>query len=170
MEKETHAILDAKTVEECLIDQNWADYSAADHNTRKTLFNRQMAILKDSACKEYLQGVKDLGMVEDSIPDIEKMNKNLRAATGWEVVPVQGLIASRPFFTMLENKKFPAGTFIRKPEELDYLEEPDIFHDVFGHIPLLSNPAYSEYMQLYGRAGIKAMDKKGGKYLARLNW
>lgn len=165
-----HAILDAQTVEECIIDQNWAAYSPQDHHTWGTLFNRQLETLRGKICQEYLDGIKTLKLSADQVPDFEKMNRYLRAATGWEVVPVPGLIASRPFFSMLANRQFPAGTFIRTPEQLDYLEEPDIFHDVFGHVPLLSNPSYSEYMQAYGKGGLRAMDHKGIKYLARLNW
>ena len=165
-----HAILTAQTVEECIIDQNWGAYSAADHNTWKTLYNRQLETLKGRVCEEYLEGLKTLHLVADTIPDFAQMNKHLRAATGWEVLAVPGLIASKPFFSMLANRQFPAGTFIRTPEQLDYLEEPDIFHDVFGHIPLLSNPAYANYMQEYGRAGLAALEHKGIKFLARLNW
>jgi phenylalanine-4-hydroxylase len=165
-----HAILDAQSVDECVIKQDWDRYTADDHTTWKTLYNRQLDLLRGHVCTEYLQGLETLGLVADQIPDYEKMNKNLRAATGWEVLAVPGLIASRPFFTMLANKQFPCGTFIRKPEQLDYLEEPDIFHDVFGHVPLLTNPAYSQYMQAYGQGGLTAMDHKGVKYLARLNW
>ena len=165
-----HAILTAQTVEECIIEQNWGAYSAADHNTWKTLYNRQLETLKGRVCEEYLEGLKTLHLVADTIPDFAQMNKHLRAATGWEVLAVPGLIASKPFFSMLANRQFPAGTFIRTPEQLDYLEEPDIFHDVFGHIPLLSNPAYANYMQEYGRAGLAALEHKGIKFLARLNW
>lgn len=165
-----HAILTAQTVEECIIEQNWGAYSAADHNTWKTLYNRQLETLKARVCEEYLEGLKTLHLVADTVPDFAQMNKYLRAATGWEVLAVPGLIASKPFFSMLANRQFPAGTFIRTPEQLDYLEEPDIFHDVFGHIPLLSNPAYANYMQEYGRAGLAALEHKGIKFLARLNW
>ena len=165
-----HAILTAQTVEECIIDQNWGAYSAADHNTWKTLYNRQLETLKARVCEEYLEGLKTLHLVADTVPDFAQMNKHLRAAPGWEVLAVPGLIASKPFFSMLANRQFPAGTFIRTPEQLDYLEEPDIFHDVFGHIPLLSNPAYANYMQEYGRAGLAALEHKGIKFLARLNW
>jgi phenylalanine-4-hydroxylase len=98
------------------------------------------------------------------------MNARLRQITGWEVVAVPGLIPSRPFFQMLANRQFPAGTFIRSREQLDYLEEPDIFHDVFGHVPLLTNEAYADYMNEYGRVGLKAMERKAVKFLARLNW
>lgn len=165
-----HGILKAQTVDECIIDQNWPAYTAEDHLTWGTLYNRQTSILRDKACDEYMTGLKTLGLTANNVPDFEKMNKNLRAATGWEVVAVPGLIPSKPFFTMLANRQFPAGNFIRKPEELDYLEEPDIFHDVFGHVPLLTNPAYADYIQEYGRAGDAAIASKGVKYLARLNW
>jgi phenylalanine-4-hydroxylase len=165
-----HAVLDAQTVEQCLIEQEWGKYTSTEHSTWRTLFNRQIETLKGRVCEEYFQGLKTLNLIPDQLPDFEKMNRNLRAATGWEVLAVPGLIASRPFFSMLANKQFPAGTFVRTPEQLDYLEEPDIFHDVFGHVPLLSNPAYANYMQEYGRAGLAAMDHKGVKFLARLNW
>jgi phenylalanine-4-hydroxylase len=169
-ENKGHAILNAQTVEECLIEQNWDKYTPQDHKTWGTLYNRQLETLKGKICQEYLDGLKTLHLTPDEVPNYEKMNRYLRAATGWEVLPVPGLIASRPFFSMLANKQFPAGTFIRTPEQLDYLEEPDIFHDVFGHVPLLSNPAYANYMQEYGKGGLLAMDHKGVKYLARLNW
>jgi phenylalanine-4-hydroxylase len=169
-ENKGHAILNAQTVEECLIEQNWDRYTPQDHKTWGTLYNRQLETLKGKICQEYLDGLKTLHLTPDEVPNYEKMNRYLRAATGWEVLPVPGLIASQPFFSMLANKQFPAGTFIRTPEQLDYLEEPDIFHDVFGHVPLLSNPAYANYMQEYGKGGLLAMDHKGVKYLARLNW
>lgn len=165
-----HAILDAQTVEECIVEQRWSNYSLADHNTWKTLYNRQLEVLRGHICAEYLEGLRTLHLEAEEVPDFEQMNRHLRAATGWEVLPVPGLIASKPFFTMLSNKQFPAGTFIRTPEQLDYLEEPDIFHDVFGHVPLLTNQAYASYMQEYGRAGLAALEQKGIKFLARLNW
>lgn len=165
-----HAILDAQTVKECVIEQRWGDYTAQDHATWKTLYNRQLDTLRGHVCDEYLHGLKTLQLTADAVPDYEELNRHLRAATGWEVLAVPGLIASKPFFSMLSNRQFPAGTFIRKPEQLDYLEEPDIFHDVFGHIPLLSHPDYASYMQEYGKAGLAALEHKGIKFLARLNW
>ncbi len=165
-----HAILDAQTVEECIIEQSWDRYTPTDHETWGKLFTRQLNLLKDQVCDQYIEGLSCLNISAKQIPNFEEMNKHLSAATGWSVVAVPGLIASRPFFTMLANKQFPAGNFIRKPEELDYLEEPDIFHDVFGHVPLLANLDYSNYMQEYGRGGLQALDHKGTKFLARLNW
>ncbi|MCM2343656.1 MAG: phenylalanine 4-monooxygenase [Alphaproteobacteria bacterium] len=165
-----HAVLNVTAADECIIDQGWENYTREDHNTWGTLFNRQMKTLSGHVCAEYLEGLRVLGITADNVPDFEVMNRNLRKATGWEVVAVPGLIPSRPFFDMLSNRQFPAGNFIRKPEQLDYLEEPDIFHDVFGHIPLLTNPAYADYMHAYGCAGDNAIANKGVKYLARLNW
>jgi phenylalanine-4-hydroxylase len=165
-----HAVLTAQTVEDCVIDQAWHRYSAEDHAIWRVLFERQCETLKGHICREYLDGLEALGIGPEGVPDFERMNARLRRLTGWEVVAVPGLIASRPFFQLLADRKFPAGTFIRSRAQLDYLEEPDIFHDVFGHVPLLSNPAYADYMNEYGRIGLVAVERKGVKFLARLNW
>jgi phenylalanine-4-hydroxylase len=165
-----HAVLTAETVDDCIIDQGWERYTAEDHAVWRTLFERQRRILGGHVAQEYLDGLAALGIGSEGIPDFDRMNGRLRQITGWEVVAVPGLIPSRPFFQMLASRKFPAGTFIRSREQLDYLEEPDIFHDVFGHVPLLTNPAYADYMNEYGRIGLEAMEHKGVKFLARLNW
>lgn len=165
-----HTVLTAQTVEDCIIDQAWERYSAEDHAIWGVLFERQQKTLKGRVCREYLDGLQTLGIGAEGVPNFERMNRSLRRATGWEVVAVPGLIPSRPFFQMLANRQFPAGTFIRSREQLDYLEEPDIFHDVFGHVPLLTNPAYADYMNEYGRIGLEAVEHKGVKFLARLNW
>ncbi|MCB9029917.1 MAG: phenylalanine 4-monooxygenase [Deltaproteobacteria bacterium] len=153
-----------------IIDQNWNDYTNVQHETWKMLYERQIEILEPRICVEYLDGLKLLDISPDKIPDFNEVNERLRAATGWEVVATKGLIKSKAFFDMLRNKKFPSGTFIRAREELDYLEEPDIFHDVFGHIPLLTNPSYAAYMYEYGKGGERALEFKTTKHLARLNW
>lgn len=165
-----HALLTAQTVEDCIIDQGWERYTAEDHATWRVLFERQQRTLKGNVCQEYLDGLEALGIGPEGVPNFDRMNARLRRITGWEVVAVPGLIPSRPFFQMLANRQFPAGTFIRSREQLDYLEEPDIFHDVFGHVPLLTNPAYADYMNEYGRIGLDAVENKGVKFLARLNW
>ena len=165
-----HAVLDAQTVEDCIIDQQWDRYTPEDHAIWRTLFERQLQTLDGHVCQEYLDGLETLGIGAGGVPNFDRMNERLRRATGWQVRPVQGLIPSRPFFQMLADRQFPAGTFIRSREQLDYLEEPDIFHDVFGHVPLLTNPAYADYMNEYGRIGLEAVDRKGVKFLARLNW
>jgi phenylalanine-4-hydroxylase len=165
-----HAVLTAQTVEDCIIDQGWERYGPEDHETWRLLFERQRRTLEGHVCEEYLDGLVALGIGPEGVPDFRRMNERLRRITGWEVVAVPGLIPSRPFFQMLASRRFPAGTFIRSREQLDYLEEPDIFHDVFGHVPLLTNPAYADYMKEYGRIGLDAMAKRGVKFLARLNW
>ena len=165
-----HSVLTAQTVEDCIVDQGWERYTPEDHAIWRILFDRQQQILKGRVAGEYLDGLKALGIDSEGVPNFEHMNARLRKLTGWEVVAVPGLIPSRPFFQMLANRQFPAGTFIRSRAQLDYLEEPDIFHDVFGHVPLLTNPAYADYMNEYGRIGLDAVDHKGVKFLARLNW
>lgn len=165
-----HAVLTAQTLEDCIIDQGWERYTAEDHAIWRTLFERQQRTLAGHVCQEYLDGLEALGIGPEGVPNFNRMNARLRRLTGWEVVAVPGLIPSRPFFQMLADRRFPAGTFIRSREQLDYLEEPDIFHDVFGHVPLLTNPAYADYMNEYGRIGLDAVERKGVKFLARLNW
>ncbi|PSC06617.1 phenylalanine 4-monooxygenase [Alsobacter soli] len=166
----THAVLNAQRKEDCIIDQGWSRYTVDDHAIWKILYTRQQRALAGHVCREYLDGLEALGIDDGGIPDFQVVNRSLRERTGWEVVAVPGLIPSRPFFEMLANRQFPAGTFIRTREQLDYLEEPDIFHDVFGHVPLLSHPDYANYMAAYGRLGLEAIARKGVKFLARLNW
>lgn len=165
-----HAHTQAQTVEECLIEQNWDNYTDEQHGVWKALFERQIKILKPRVCKEYLDGLEKLGITADALPDFRRMNERLQKCTGWRIMAVPGLISAKPFFTMLENRMFPSGTFIRRPDQMDYIEEPDIFHDVFGHAPLLTNPSYADYMCAYGKAGMPAIENKGIKFLARLNW
>ena len=153
-----------------VVDQGWKDYTNDQHESWKLLFERQIEILKPRACPEYLQALDTLGFTADKIPNFHEINERLRAITGWEVVATEGLIKSKPFFDMLTDKKFPSGYFIRDKDQLDYLEEPDIFHDLFGHIPLLSNQAYANYMHEYGKGGARALQYKTTKNLARLNW
>jgi len=152
------------------IDQGWKNYTPDHHESWNMLYDRQMGILEPRACPEYLQAVQDLGFTADKIPDFHEVNERLRAFTGWEVVATEGLIKAKPFFDMLADRKFPSGYFIRDKNQLDYLEEPDIFHDLFGHIPLLTNQAYANYMYEYGKGGARALEYKTTKNLARLNW
>lgn len=153
-----------------VVDQNWNRYSADDHETWKILFERQMEVLQPRACREYLSALDHLGFTADKIPRFDEVNERLKAFTGWQVVATEGLVKSKAFFDMLKDRKFPAGYFIRSREHLDYLEEPDILHDVLGHIPLLTNPAYADYMYEYGKGGERALAYKTTRHLARLNW
>jgi phenylalanine-4-hydroxylase len=152
------------------IDQGWSNYTAAEHATWKTLFERQTKLLPGRACDEFVQGMRDLPMGANEIPDFERLSEVLLPRTGWQVVAVPGLVPDDVFFEHLANRRFPAGQFIRKPHELDYLEEPDVFHDVFGHVPMLMNPAMADFIQAYGVGGLRA--QKLGKLanLARVYW
>lgn len=149
--------------------QNWASYTAADHDTYRRLCERQSALLPGLACDAFIQALPSLG-VKDRIPRFEEINERLRPATGWELVAVPGLIPERPFFDLLAHRRFPVTDWIRQPEEFDYIVEPDVFHDLFGHVPLLFNPVFADYVQRYGQGGLKAHDLGAGELLSRLYW
>jgi phenylalanine-4-hydroxylase len=152
------------------IDQGWAKYTAQDHAVWKTLFERQSKLLPGRACDEFIAGMKDLPIGADQIPNFEHLSEILMKRTGWQVVAVPGLVPDDIFFEHLANRRFPAGHFIRKPRELDYLEEPDVFHDVFGHVPMLLNPAIADYIQAYGEGGLRAKKLGVLEKLARVYW
>jgi phenylalanine-4-hydroxylase len=152
------------------IDQNWPAYTEAEHAVWRTLYARQEKILPGRACKEYLDGMKRLEIGHDFIPDFAELSKALRKLTGWSVVAVPGLVPDDVFFEHLANRRFPAGYFIRKPEQLDYIEEPDVFHDVFGHVPMLAHPVFADYMEAYGKGGLRAQGFGTLHNLARLYW
>jgi phenylalanine-4-hydroxylase len=152
------------------VDQAWNDYTVDQHETWQLLFERQMDVLETRACPQYLAAAKTLGFTGKRIPNFHEVNERLRAINGWEVVATEGLIKSQAFFDMLTDRKFPCGTFIRRKDQLDYLEEPDLFHDLFGHIPLLADRAYADYMYEYGKGGTRALKYKTTRNLARLNW
>ncbi|MDB5817111.1 MAG: phenylalanine-4-hydroxylase [Rhizobacter sp.] len=152
------------------IEQGWEKYSAAEHATWKTLFNRQSQLLPGRACDEFVAGMKDLPIGAEEIPDFRRLSDVLMKKTGWQIVAVPGLVPDEVFFEHLANRRFPAGHFIRKPHELDYLEEPDVFHDVFGHVPMLMNPAIADYIQAYGEGGLRAQRLGVLDKLARVYW
>ena len=152
------------------IDQGWPSYTAQEHATWKTLFERQTRLLPERACDEFVQGMRDLPISADQIPDFHALSEVLMQRTGWQVVAVPGLVPDEVFFEHLANRRFPAGNFIRKPHELDYLEEPDVFHDVFGHVPMLMNPAIADYIQAYGVGGLRAQRLGVLDRLARVYW
>ncbi|MBB4630946.1 phenylalanine 4-monooxygenase [Sphingosinicella soli] len=152
------------------VPQRWGDYTPAEHAMWDRLFARQTGMLPGRVVPAFLQGLDTLGMSEGGIPDFEVLSDRLMKATGWQVVAVPGLVPDRVFFEHLANRRFVAGRFIRTPEQLDYLEEPDVFHDVFGHAPLLANPVYADYMQAYGEGGLRAASTGVLGKLARLYW
>lgn len=152
------------------IDQDWASYTEQEHHIWKTLFERQQALLPGRACRAFLQGMQALPMAADRIPDFESLSKVLIRKTGWQVVAVPGLVPDEVFFRHLSERRFPAGRFIRRPHELDYLQEPDVFHDVFGHLPMLMNPVMADFIQAYGFGGLKAAQMGFLPMLARVYW
>lgn len=152
------------------ITQDWDTYAPEEHDIWRTLFHRQEAVLKGRACEEFLAGVHALGVVADEIPDFRRLNDVLSAATRWSIVAVPGLVPDAVFFEHLANRRFPSTCFIRRRDQLDYLQEPDIFHDIFGHVPMLMNPVFADYMQAYGQGGLKALSLGALHHLARLYW
>ena len=153
------------------IDQRWERYTDAEHGIWRTLFERQAKVLPGRACQEFLDGLKRLTIGSEKIPDFERLSDDLEKLTGWRVVAVPSLVPDDVFFDHLANRRFPAGQFIRKPDQLDYIEEPDVFHDVFGHVPMLAHPVFANYMEAYGNGGQRALNEFGAlKNLARLYW
>lgn len=152
------------------IDQGWSAYSAQDHEVWRTLFERQTRLLPGRACDAFVQGMRRLPMSADAIPDFGALNEVLQRQTGWQVVAVPGLVPDEVFFEHLANRRFPAGNFIRRPDALDYLEEPDVFHDVFGHVPMLMNPVIADFVQAYGQGGLRARTLGVLEQLARVYW
>ncbi|MGE0496191.1 MAG: phenylalanine 4-monooxygenase [Ramlibacter sp.] len=149
--------------------QDYTAYTAADHDTYRRLYERQAALLPGLACDEFIAALPSLG-IKDRIPRFEEINERLHKATGWEIVGVPGLIPEVPFFTLLANRKFPVTDWIRQPDEFDYIVEPDVFHDLFGHVPLLFNPVFADYVQRYGQGGLKAHELGACELLSRLYW
>ncbi|MBF6023285.1 phenylalanine 4-monooxygenase [Lysobacter niastensis] len=155
-----------------VVEQPWASYSSTDHEVWATLFKRQREVLVGRASDEFLRTQEAMGMSSDRIPKFDDLNRMLRKATGWELVGVEGLLPELTFFDHLANRRFPVTWWIRRPEQLDYLSEPDLFHDLFGHVPLLMNPVFADYMQAYGKGGVKAhgIGPEALVNLTRLYW
>ena len=157
------------------IGEDWLEpaqheYGSDEDAIWDDLFDRQMGILPGRACSAFLQGLDRLNLGNGGVPSFERLSRELGALTGWSVVPVPMLIPDHVFFWHLANRRFPAGNFIRTRETFDYIQEPDVFHDVFGHVPLLTDPVFADYMQEYGRAGWKAMRYNRLKSLGALYW
>jgi phenylalanine-4-hydroxylase len=135
------------------------------------LFEHQAKVLPGRAAREFLDGIGKLDLAADQIPEFERISDSLEKLTGWRVVAVPSLVPDAIFFDHLANRRFPAGQFIRRADQLDYIEEPDVFHDFFGHVPMLAHPVFADYMQAYGKGGQRALNQFGQlKNLARLYW
>ena len=155
-----------------VVEQPWDTYSETDHAVWAQLFERQKAVLPGRASDEFLAALAAMEMTPDRIPKFDDLNPILRAATGWELIGVEGLLPELTFFEHLANRRFPVTWWIRKPAPMDYLSEPDLFHDLFGHVPLLMNPVFADYMEAYGRGGVKAhgIGEDALVNLTRLYW
>ena len=152
------------------IDQGWEKYTAQEHAVWRTLFERQTRLLPGRACDAFVAGMQQLPIDASQIPDFRRLSEVLMRHTGWQIVAVPGLVPDEVFFDHLANRRFPAGSFIRKADELDYLEEPDVFHDVFGHVPMLMNPVIADFVQAYGVGGLRAQQLGVLPQLARVYW
>lgn len=150
-------------------EKGYVDYNATENETWNILYSRQDNIIENRACHEYIKGIEILNMPKEKIPQLPDINDAMLPITGWSISPVPALIGFEKFFTLLANKQFPAATFIRTRDELDYLQEPDIFHEIFGHCPMLTNQAYADFSQEYGRYALNCTPKERVK-LARLYW
>lgn len=152
-------------------DFDGSDYSPEDHARWKFLCDRQKPLLQGRACNEYLQALQDLSIVSEAgIPDLRRVSDTLEKTTNWTIVVVPGLIPGGVFLEHLSKRQFPVTWWIRPEEQIDYLKEPDIFHDLFGHVPLLSNPVFADYMQQFGLGAMKAKGLKATKLITRLYW
>ncbi|SFP69211.1 phenylalanine 4-monooxygenase [Sphingomonas rubra] len=162
--------IDAPASPDWTIAQNWDRYTAEEHATWDTLFARQAKLLPGRASNAWLKGLDVLRLDKPGIPDFAELSERLMKLTGWQVVAVPGLVPDDVFFDHMANRRFVAGNFIRRPDQLDYLEEPDVFHDVFGHVPMLADPVFADYLEAYGRGGQRALGLDALKYLGRLYW
>lgn len=150
--------------------QNWRSYSEDDHEVWQTLYAKRMEQLESTASNVFLNGADLIGLSPSEIPDLEEVNRRLNARTGWNAVPVSGFLPAREFFASLSRRRFPTTVTIRSKEEIDYVPEPDIFHDVFGHVPLHSDPAFADFLQRFGKAASLAGSDRDVEMMARLFW
>ena len=151
------------------VEQGWGDYTAEEHALYRRLFERQSKLVPRYACPEWIDAIARLDAAKE-IPRFDLVSKDLKRATGWEIVAVPGLIPDDAFFTHLAGRRFPVTVWLRRPQEFDYIVEPDVFHDFFGHVPLLFDRTYADHLHEYGKGGLKAMRLDAVKMLARLYW
>jgi phenylalanine-4-hydroxylase len=155
-----------------VVEQPWSSYSADEHAIWATLFDRQQHLLVGRASDTFLRNQQTVGMSRDQIPKFDELNRMLRKTTGWEIIGVEGLMPDLTFFEHIANRRFPVTWWIRRRDQLDYLAEPDLFHDLFGHVPMLMEPMFADYMQAYGQGGVKAhaIGPEAIAQLSRLYW
>ncbi|QNB12673.1 phenylalanine 4-monooxygenase [Paraburkholderia tropica] len=151
------------------IDQPLERYGSVDHAVWDQLYRRQMALLEGRAADAFIEGARRIGLNVAHVPSFAAVSERLMATTGWRIVAVPGLVPDRIFFEHLANRRFPVTWWMRRPDQLDYLQEPDCFHDLFGHVPLLTDPVFADAIEAYGRAAL-AVDERALPLLARLYW
>ena len=155
---------------EHLVPQDWSHFTPEEHGVWDTLFARQVPYLGSRIVAPFLNGIGKLGLDEPGIPELERLSDRLDALNGWRLVSVPGIVPDEAFFAMLADKRFPIGNFIRSADSLDYLEEPDCFHDIFGHVPLLAHAPVARLMEALGRLGVEAIAAGHGEIMSRLYW
>jgi phenylalanine-4-hydroxylase len=153
-----------------VVDQGWDRFTAEDHAVWDALYARQVELLRTRVVTPFLDGLDLLDLGAPGVPELGRLNARLKARTGWKTVAVPGLVPDEAFFAMLSERVFPIGNFIRRREQLDYLEEPDCFHDIFGHVPMLAHPGMAAAMEHVGRTGLQAIAAGRGEWVARLYW
>ena len=159
----------SKAAADYSVEQDWGAYTPEEHALYRRLFERQSKLVPRYACPEWIEAIAGLDSARE-IPNFHDVSKNLRKKTGWEIVAVPGLIPDDAFFTHLAHRRFPVTVWLRRPQEFDYIVEPDVFHDFFGHVPLLFDRVYADHLHEYGKGGLKAMRLDAVKFLARLYW
>ncbi len=152
-----------------VVTQDWAAYTPEQHELWRRLYRRQAQLVPGRACDAFIDSLARLD-IGAGIPDLGRTSEALQRATGWRLVAVPGLVPEQVFFEHLANRRFPVTVWLREPAEFDYIAEPDVFHDFFGHVPLLFNPIFADHMQAYGKGGLKALQLDGLELLARLYW
>ena len=152
------------------IEQRWGDYTAEQHEVWGLLYQRRMKQLATDGSRVFLDGAKVIGLRQDIVPDLADVNGRLSRMTGWNAVPVSGFLPAREFFQCLAVRRFPTTVIVRTREQMDYLPEPDIFHDVFGHVPLHADPAFADFLQQYGKIACAARDEDDVVRMTRLFW
>jgi phenylalanine-4-hydroxylase len=155
--------------EQYVVKQNWGAYTSEQHALWRKLYERQARLVPDRACDVFIDSLAKMN-ASDAIPHFDRTSDALYKVTGWRLVAVPGLVPDLTFFEHLANRRFPVTVWLREPSEFDYIVEPDVFHDFFGHVPLLFNPIFADHMQEYGKGGLKALKLDGLTYLARLYW
>ena len=158
------------TATDFLVQQDWSAYTDEQHEVWSILYRRRMDTLASTASRVFLDGARAIGLQPDRVPDLEQVNARLRPVTGWSAVPVSGFIPASDFFSFLSRRQFPTTITVRPREQLDYLPEPDIFHDVFGHVPLHADPTFADFLQRFGMVATRARTEEETRQMARLFW